>query len=429
MNSPPASGQADYVPIEALALPGTPAIKGIGKLANMAIDAINPVAGIGSIASTAKNVGNVALATSLYPAKIGYDFIQGFKNAPLKYEAIDKLLAPEEFSKMREIQSLSSLKIDKEVPRSLLVKKYINSSLNDEEVVKMTGNTRQDLEKALENNDFSAFEKKPRDPNTPYRNPLSDMHGEPMPDNAATREYLRNMGIDYDRLVASSLPRMPRQSVQGTQASEFYVGRESHNFADEASYQDIMNSMSSYRLPKGDRLIAKMYGSPTQAEGIGQKLRSSFIKQDESLVKPLNSRPEDVQSLIPALFKTEGNTNSTIMSQIHSAGKQFQKSGKGFYNAAGSISDDSAPLYYSMASRFSGKKDVDFFVNGYTDLNSSGFLRKFGVEPEKVADFMNTHLSKLKFNGKSLPKAFVDENGTVKIPNLLVKKAGFSPIR
>ena len=53
MANPPASGRTDYVPIEALALPGTPVIKGIGKLANLAIDVINPISGLGKLKSNA----------------------------------------------------------------------------------------------------------------------------------------------------------------------------------------------------------------------------------------------------------------------------------------------------------------------------------------------------------------------------------------
>jgi hypothetical protein len=41
-----ARGIADYVPVEAALLPGTPAIKGLGKLGNFALDALNPLAGM-----------------------------------------------------------------------------------------------------------------------------------------------------------------------------------------------------------------------------------------------------------------------------------------------------------------------------------------------------------------------------------------------
>ena len=43
----PASGKADYVPLEVMLLPGTPAIKGLGKTGNFILDALNPIGGMG----------------------------------------------------------------------------------------------------------------------------------------------------------------------------------------------------------------------------------------------------------------------------------------------------------------------------------------------------------------------------------------------
>ena len=43
----PAAGTAEYVPIEAMLLPGTPAIKGLGNVGNFIVDALNPLAGMG----------------------------------------------------------------------------------------------------------------------------------------------------------------------------------------------------------------------------------------------------------------------------------------------------------------------------------------------------------------------------------------------
>jgi len=43
----PAAGTAEYVPIEAMLLPGTPMIKGLGKTGNFIVDLLNPTAGMG----------------------------------------------------------------------------------------------------------------------------------------------------------------------------------------------------------------------------------------------------------------------------------------------------------------------------------------------------------------------------------------------
>lgn len=43
----PASGTAEYFPLEAMLLPGTPAVKGLGKTGNFVLDALNPLGGMG----------------------------------------------------------------------------------------------------------------------------------------------------------------------------------------------------------------------------------------------------------------------------------------------------------------------------------------------------------------------------------------------
>jgi hypothetical protein len=43
----PASGAAEYVPFWSMLLPGTPAVKGLGKVGNFALDALNPIGGMG----------------------------------------------------------------------------------------------------------------------------------------------------------------------------------------------------------------------------------------------------------------------------------------------------------------------------------------------------------------------------------------------
>lgn len=105
----------------------------------------------------------------------------------------------------------------------------------------------------------------------------------------------------------------------------------------------------------------------------------------------------------------------------------LKKSDPGFYSASSSMSDNSAPLYYKMASKLNGDPNIKFHLDGFTTLNNMGFLSKSGVEKEKVLDFMNTHLSKLQYNGKSLPKAFI-KNGNIQIPNLLIQKVGMGII-
>tara|TARA_R110002126_G_scaffold266759_1_gene410101 strand:+ start:5640 stop:7859 length:2220 start_codon:yes stop_codon:yes gene_type:complete len=61
----PASGKADYVPVELMALPGTPAIKGLGKTGNFVLDALNPIGGMGKNPTGGFAKGNVPMSQQI----------------------------------------------------------------------------------------------------------------------------------------------------------------------------------------------------------------------------------------------------------------------------------------------------------------------------------------------------------------------------
>lgn len=98
----PQSGQADYFPLEALALPGTPAIKGIGKLANLAIDALNPVAGMRNIGSRIEERGIGAINPWYYktdPELMYKSLNRNQAESMLKSGQIHKNVANESYGK------------------------------------------------------------------------------------------------------------------------------------------------------------------------------------------------------------------------------------------------------------------------------------------------------------------------------------------
>ena len=68
-SKPFATGEAEYFPIESAILPGTPMVKGIGKVANLALDAMNPMAGMRSPGQYYDDVTRQALDRS-YMSKI-----------------------------------------------------------------------------------------------------------------------------------------------------------------------------------------------------------------------------------------------------------------------------------------------------------------------------------------------------------------------
>jgi len=121
------------------------------------------------------------------------------------------------------------------------------------------------------------------------------------------------------------------------------------------------------------------------------------------------------------LAKQYGQSNKDIMQKILKAKDKFKEAGPGIYNASGSLSDNSAPMYYNIASKLQDMPNVKYHVRGFEPLNTMGFLKNAGIKQDQILDFINTDISKLSFQGKKLPAAYMEGNN-IMIPDLLMEK-------
>lgn len=359
-----------------------------------------------------KGIANVASKKELY--------LRGYNegNVGVNIKPVSKTLSKDEFTKLRDIQSLKSLSMEPEIKRETLVKRYLKSSLDDAELKRLTSKTRQELESELK--ELTAVKKSSEETvesvgsyvrpehvtQELYRRPQLP----PLPDYV-NLPNLRNVRNGYD----FNLDRTYRTIINPNQDLQYYINQHNNNRGVGTKVMQALDMPVVDILPTAPNISNMIYKA-----GKKHGARKSELNMDKTLVS-LNTTNENPKPLLPTLFKTV-SSQKDVMRKINDAFATLKSSEKGLYDASGSLSDSSAPLYYRKASSLSNTPKIDFEFKGFNSLNDFGHLKKSGVENEKILDFINTQIKDLDFNGKKLPAAYLDEFGNIQIPELVIRK-------
>lgn len=359
-----------------------------------------------------KGIANVASKKELY--------LRGYNegNVGVNIKPVSKTLSKDEFTKLRDIQSLKSLSMEPEIKRETLVKRYLKSSLDDVELKRLTSKTRQELEGELE--ELTAVKKSSEETvesvgsyvrpeqvtQELYRRPQLP----PLPDYV-NLPNLRNVRNGYD----FNLDRTYRTIINPNQDLQYYINQHNNNRGVGTKVMQALDMPVVDILPTAPNISNMIYKA-----GKKHGARKSELNMDKTLVS-LNTTNENPKPLLPTLFKTV-SSQKDVMRKINDAFATLKSSEKGLYDASGSLSDSSAPLYYRKASSLSNTPKIDFEFKGFNSLNDFGHLKKSGVENEKILDFINTQIKDLDFNGKKLPAAYLDKFGNIQIPELVIRK-------
>lgn len=152
---------------------------------------------------------------------------------------------------------------------------------------------------------------------------------------------------------------------------------------------------------------------------VNQKLRP------ESIVIPLEKNASrGAESIIPSLFHN-GMTNGQVVKKVISSIHNMDKSPAGNYISASSLSSSSYPMTSKLLSKLDPER-YKVVYDGTMGLNGMGYPERFikntGGTTEDIAKYINTLNKDVKVNGKTYPKAFVDQHGQLQIPKLVAKK-------
>lgn len=209
------------------------------------------------------------------------------------------------------------------------------------------------------------------------------------------------------------------------------VRGEAVNTAKEAAYDVKRTAQEIVNDPKGsvirtatDIRDKTLVAANDKSFNLGKTIKTwinSFKnkKSNHDFVKQLPA-DEAVNNMLGSLFMS---SHKNVMKEMSRAFEAVRTADRGNFRATSNMSDCSAPLYFTQAAKMSRQKGVSYAVDGFIELNSLGYLHSAGKSADETAAYINTHLSRLDYQGQQLPAAHV-VNGRVMIPNLIIKKGG-----
>ncbi len=396
--------------------------------------------------SNAKNFAKREVDTKLPVIKyLIEDYKQGLK-IPVAEEAsktVPTKLNPIELKQLDDINYLSSLKReptafkqgDKGITKEKLAEAYLKSSLDDNALLRLTGKPRAFWESEVNavNEAKKSFQPPTTSSESIYTNPAQTTLDLEIPGNPLTRKFETDIGQipgtmsrrQYLDGESNDYLQYFRDENYTPQQIESYLGRLHYN-------PELVNTIktkiafSTNPFVQNNPFIQKLIKEG--ALNLGQKTRR-LVKTPKDMKSFLPLVPEEMmygsKAVIPSLFKLENQTNGEILRQVKRAIDQVKVNPPGLYHAAGSLSSNSAPMYYKIASKLKDP-NLDFKVAGFTNLNDSGFLNKAGIPQERITEYLNNIINNLRFNNKKIPSAYW-QDGQIYAPNLLIEKKGIAP--
>jgi hypothetical protein len=343
-------------------------------------------------------------------------------------------------NKIDETDQLINMSSDKSTPPEVLYKKYLESSLTDDELLKLSGKTRKDImddiktindnkklnisntndiETLLENTSNRDIER------NRIRNMLRNIEAnEPVPQN------INITGTDWD-VVNPGLTTIPPGSSGRPVGSTINLQRPegyTRNRRRVRNLNEIINrdlpNLSFIQQPdifqKTGNLLENVgyEGTKKILDTIGKLRLKNNIPYSE----------EQSQSLLNYLAYGEGiHSKAEITSQMKNAIKNLLESGPGNYKASSSLSDNSYPLYVRSIANIVNKYPDKYqaFMSEFKPLNTMGnktqMVYRQMIDKENVVDAINNQLKDIKIKGKNIPKVYISGDNII-YPDINIKK-------
>lgn len=345
-----------------------------------------------------------------------------FKNELKKFNAGQQtapLVDDVTYTTLRNINKAGNIYKNEGIPLDERIYKMVGLDIPEENVIRMTGKTRQEL--LQDAHEFQNIKKaREENPGLDSRNYR----------NINLTRLARSNRVSTDE-SAYSMNEIFTPAEQD--AMRFNLDRSQPRLSEAEIRQRMQQNLQSSHPQYGEFYLNEVLYGQTNTSRMNQMQKANNIngKVDTFLDNIKNKQfnkhyipgvPEgvDVKSLIPSIARA---TTSNAEQKIKESASIFSSANKGeYFRGAQSLSDGSFPAYIRNIQREVEKGVGEPMFGGYEELNSMGFLKNAGIDNEKIAGYLNKHI--LDFNkatGKNLPKARIYE-GKVKYPDIVLKK-------
>jgi len=309
------------------------------------------------------------------------EFNAGQQTAPL----VDDIT----YGTLRDINKAGNLYNNGAIPLDKRIDKMLSLNIPEEQIIRLTGKTRQELV-----------------------------------EDAAQFSNIKKTAIETDVPVnANGTIDLTRGRPSGNILSQEERGRITNNLS--APPSEIHYNTNSFATEFDAHIVpTNRMNQMQKANNINEKLDNFLgdIKSKQFSKQYIPGLPEgaEVKELIPSISRAVTNNAEQ---RIKESASIFSSANKGeYFRGAESLSDGSFPAYMKNIQREVQKGAGEPVFGGYEELNSLGFLKNSGIDNEKIAGYLNKHITEFnKATGKNVPKARIYA-GRVKYPDIVLKK-------
>ena len=408
-----------------------------------------------------KNLSNI-------PERLRYNYNNNEFKTALDLQSAAPMADDNLYSQLRTINKAGNIYNKAQLPMNEKLHQLIKLNIPDEHLVRLTGKTKGELIQEAQRLG-PPVKKGPTTPtvttssnvqgsnaygmttdeqiarfrqtgNTRPINPsgnIVDPNGNIIGNNQFTMAGDIQPNANTSKLSPNSNFRNQLDKLRGS-GEKFFRGLNPNNIAD--NLKDKWNNLKEgYRDNFQFETVDQNYNSIYQNQSPAQKAESltnltaekSAPLFDKYFQKKFNKQyvpvtdPGYVNSTNPSLVRAAG---ADVEAEIERAVREFRGLPKGApLKGASSLSDGSFPVFMKHIEKLAKDKVGEPHLQGFSELNSMGFINKVGASHTDQAAYLNRFIDDLnKASGKNFPKAYVKTKKTgfdrVMYPDIYMKR-------
>lgn len=342
--------------------------------------------------STAENIIKSPITNTL--ASIPERIYSSVTNGNLKefntLQAAAPIVDDATYGTLRNINKAGNIYKNDAIPLDQRINKLLGLDIPEENIVRMTGKTRQEL--IQDAHEFQNIKK--------------------------ARE--ENPGLDSRDYGSINLTR-PNRQLLGGDLSFTPAEMDAMRFnLDRAQYGEFNLDEIVYGGQRSTPQMAQMQKANNISNRVDKFTNKLSERKFSKQYIPPYDETQAVNNLVPSITRhMDSRAEQTIMKKV----SEVSKGNSGdLFRGASSLSDGSFPAYMKNIQREVQNGAGEPLYGGHSQLNNMGFLSNSGVPKSDVTGYLNKYIGDFnKATGKNIPKAYL-QGENIMYPDVVFKK-------
>lgn len=333
----------------------------------------------------------------------------------------------ETYNTLRNVNKAGNLYKNTNIPLDERINKMIGLDIPEENIIRMTGKTRQEL--LQEASEFQNIKKaREENPGLDSRNlgsiNLTRTERRARLDAESMRILNNERGYSVNEIFTPAEQDAMRFNLDRTQPrlseAEIRQRIQSNLQSSLPQYGEIDLNEVIYGSAQNTPRMQQMQKANDLADGIMNVTNKISNRNFSKQYIPKYNGKEPVKDLIPSITRhMDAKAEQTIMKKVSEIGSG--NSGD-LFRGASSLSDGSFPAYMKNLQKQVQNGVGEPLYGGHSTLNTMGFLSNSGVAKSDITGYLNKYIGDFnRATGKNIPKAYMQDE-FIHYPDVIFKK-------